>query len=129
MAKPLFTKLFLRAFNLGLSANAALAKLYGFESSEAMAECFTRDPMWVFADPSRPRELLREVQLHGSVTDLEMPIRRVDGRVIWVSKNAHTVRDEQGNLLYIEGTVKDITDRKEAEAHTSHLQVAQYDVR
>ena len=34
---------------------------------------------------------------------------------IWISENARVVRDGQGNVLYFEGTVEDITDRKRAE--------------
>src|SRR5690606_15374260 len=37
---------------------------------------------------------------------------RKDGSVIWISENARAVRDAQGNLLYYEGLVEDITKRK-----------------
>jgi PAS domain S-box-containing protein len=42
-------------------------------------------------------------------------IRR-DGKRVWINENAHAVRDEQDKLLYYEGTVEDITERKRAEA-------------
>src|SRR5208283_5729230 len=35
--------------------------------------------------------------------------------VIWISENARAVRDGQGKIQYYEGTVEDITARKEAE--------------
>jgi PAS domain-containing protein len=39
-----------------------------------------------------------------------------DVRIIWISENTYTVRDRYGNLLDYEGTVQDITTRKQAEA-------------
>ncbi len=46
---------------------------------------------------------------------IERQIRRQDGAVIWVSENVRVVRDDQGDMLYFEGTMEDITKRKEAE--------------
>ena len=46
----------------------------------------------------------------------ESQIYRKDGKIRWISENAREVRDAKGELLYYEGTIEDITDRKEAEA-------------
>ena len=43
-------------------------------------------------------------------------VYRHDGTVIWISENAREVRGERGDVLYYEGTVVDVTQRKEAEA-------------
>ena len=37
---------------------------------------------------------------------------RQDGRRIWISENVRAVRDSKGELMYYEGTVSDITERK-----------------
>jgi len=42
-------------------------------------------------------------------------VRRRDDTVIWISENARAVRDERRRLLYYEGTVEDITERKAAQ--------------
>jgi PAS domain S-box-containing protein len=47
--------------------------------------------------------------------DIERQVCRRDGAVIWVSENVRAVRDSSGNTLYFEGTMEDITKRKEAE--------------
>ena len=47
---------------------------------------------------------------------MESQVYRQDGSIIWISENAYTVCDTDGNLLYYEGTVEDITTRKQAEA-------------
>ena len=46
----------------------------------------------------------------------ESQIYRKDGKIRWISENAREVRDAKGELLYYEGTIEDITDRKDAEA-------------
>jgi len=46
---------------------------------------------------------------------IESQIYRRDGTAIWVSENVRAVRDIKGNTLYFEGTMEDITKRKEAE--------------
>src|SRR5208283_653626 len=42
-------------------------------------------------------------------------IYRKDGTIIWISENCRAVRDPQGKLLYYEGTVEDITQRRQME--------------
>ena len=56
----------------------------------------------------------------GKVSNFEAQIRRRDGEVIWISENAREVRDDDGGLRYYEGTVEDITDRKNAQDQLLH---------
>jgi PAS domain S-box-containing protein len=52
----------------------------------------------------------------GMVRDFEYQVRRRDGSVLWLSDSATTIRDESGEVIRYEGTVRDITDQKQAEA-------------
>ena len=52
---------------------------------------------------------------HGSVAGFEARVRRRDGDVLWIVEHARAVRDAAGALLYYEGTVADISQRKAAE--------------
>jgi class 3 adenylate cyclase len=40
--------------------------------------------------------------------------------MIWISESVWTVRDQDGNLMFFEGTVEDITERKQTEAELRH---------
>ena len=53
--------------------------------------------------------------------ELDYPIRDADGQERWVFERGHGVYDEEGTLLYIEGLVIDITDRKQAEQERDRL--------
>jgi len=45
----------------------------------------------------------------------EYKIRTADGKIKWVWERGSGVYDEDGNLLYLEGFITDITERKKAE--------------
>ncbi len=51
----------------------------------------------------------------GAIEGFEAEVRRKDGGKLWVSINAHLVRDEGGGILHYEGTMENITERKKAE--------------
>jgi class 3 adenylate cyclase len=46
------------------------------------------------------------------VSNFEIQIFRQDGSIIWISENSHAVRDADGELLYYEGSIVDVTVRK-----------------
>jgi two-component system, sensor histidine kinase and response regulator len=69
----------------------------------------------VYVEPGRREEFVRRVRENGFVTRFESQVRRKDGDVIWISESAREVRDGLGGLLYYEGTVEEITERKRAE--------------
>lgn len=47
--------------------------------------------------------------------DVDYRITRQDGEVVWVNENGGGVKDENGEVLYLEGVVVDINERKENE--------------
>ena len=98
-----------------LSANPALLRIYGYSSREELIGTLTDVSQQLYVDPERHTEVVRLLQEKGKVSDLESQIYRRDGSIIWISENTYTVRDRYGNLLYYEGTVRDITNRKQAE--------------
>ena len=99
-----------------LSANPALARIYGYPSPNAMMVEVTSIEQQLYVDPERRREFITKLQREGAVTDFESQVYRKDGSIIWISENARAVHNEATELLYYEGTVEDITHRKEAEA-------------
>ena len=54
------------------------------------------------------------MQKDGSVADFESQVWRKDGQTIWISETARAVCGPDGRVLYYEGTVQDITERKRA---------------
>jgi sigma-B regulation protein RsbU (phosphoserine phosphatase) len=98
-----------------LMANAALARIYGYGSPEELIEQLTDISRTLYVRDGRRAEFIRAMQENDTLNDFESQIYRKDGSIIWISENCRAVRDAQGRLLYYEGTVEDITQRRKAE--------------
>ena len=98
-----------------LTVNPALAKMFGYESPEEMIRSTTDIQHQLYVHSPRRLELLREVKARGVVTGFESQAYRRDGSIIWLSENVRAVRNENGELLYLEGTIENITQSKELE--------------
>jgi PAS domain S-box len=99
-----------------ISANPALASIYGYNSTEEMMLSLTDIGHQLYVDIQRRDEFISTLQEHGIVSDFESQIYRRDGTVIWISENGRAVCNENDELLYYEGFVEDITQRKQAES-------------
>lgn len=96
-----------------LSANPALARICGYESAEALMAAEHHN---FYVRPGRREELDVYLRLYGEVSEFESQIYRKDGSKIWISENVRAVKAADGSLRYYEGTVQDITERKQTEA-------------
>jgi len=98
-----------------LSANPALARIYGYDSAGELIATITDIERQLYVDAKRRAEFVRCLREMDAVHQFESQVYRKDRSVIWISESARAVRDSQGNLLYYEGVVEDITRRKQAE--------------
>jgi PAS domain S-box-containing protein len=99
-----------------IEANPALARIYGYKTTEALLESLTNIQQQLYVDPSRREEFARLMNEDGEIHEFESEIYRKDGKKIWISETARSVKDEEGKILYYEGVVEDISERKQAEA-------------
>ncbi|HMQ51307.1 MAG TPA: PAS domain-containing protein, partial [Anaerolineae bacterium] len=97
-----------------LRANAALARIYGYASPEELIKTVTNIEHQLYVDPNRRDEFIRFIQERGQVNGFEAEVYRKDGRIIWISETARVV-EEHGRVAFYEGTVTDITQRKQIE--------------
>ncbi|MEG4121185.1 PAS domain-containing sensor histidine kinase [Microcoleus sp. N9_B4] len=98
-----------------ITANPALARIYGCDSPEEVTAKFTDIERQLYVDPARRNEFLRSIEESGTVSDFESKIYRSDGSIVWISEKARAVRDSTGAVLYYEGLIEDITQRKQAQ--------------
>ncbi|MCC5899064.1 MAG: EAL domain-containing protein [Phormidium sp. BM_Day4_Bin.17] len=98
-----------------LSANPALATILGYDCPEHLIRQIDNIDRQLYVDSSRRAKLLRLLQTQKVVSGFEAEVYRRDGSVVWISEDVRAVRDEQGLLLYYEGSVVDITERKRTE--------------
>lgn len=98
-----------------VSANRAFARTFGYDSPDQILTADHPIAKGLWVDPDGRDVFVQQVEGHGSVKGFETRLRHRSGGAIWVSIDARTVRDERGAVLYYEGSLEDITDRKEAE--------------
>ena len=99
-----------------LSANPAMARIYGFDSAEELIAAHEDIGQQAYVDPNRRADFKRILESEGIIEGFEYETRRKDGGRIWLLENARAVRDSAGTILYYVGTAEDVTQRKRAQA-------------
>jgi len=96
-----------------IMANPAMVRMLGFSSFEELSRVNLDD--WP-DDASSPRPAFKDLMEHqGKVTGREVVWLKADGTKLFACESAVAIRDKDGNILYYEGSVEDITERKQAE--------------
>jgi two-component system cell cycle sensor histidine kinase/response regulator CckA len=105
-----------------ISANPALARMMGFDSVEELLSSRQDLRTQEYVEQAKHTEFVSLMEEHGLVRNFQYQAFRKDGKTIWVSENAQVVRDTCGNIIYFEGTVEDITQRRELEEQIRQMQ-------
>jgi diguanylate cyclase (GGDEF)-like protein/PAS domain S-box-containing protein len=101
-----------------MAANPALVRLLGYASEDELLERSIGEDLYVHAEDRA--NWLRNMAAAGEIRNAELVLRRKDGRKIVVLENSRAVRDEQGSVLYYEGTLTDITEAHELSRQLSY---------
>lgn len=97
-----------------MSANPAFAHILGFASVEDLQSRLP-DIRMAYASPQDRKIYETELMRAGFVRNHETQVRKHDGSLIWINENARVVTDNHGEIQYFEGSIEDITARKQAE--------------
>ena len=96
-----------------LLANPALIRMLSYEAFEDLAQRNLEEEGF---EASYPRSAFKErIEKEGEIRGLESAWKRRDGTTIHVRESARAIRDAAGNVLYYEGTVEDVTEKRRAE--------------
>jgi PAS domain S-box-containing protein len=68
-----------------------------------------------YVNPADRELLLHEIQEKGEALDFEVLLKGLNNQAIYSSVNAHFTYDDAGNVTGIEGTIRELTERKQAE--------------
>gem|GEM_PF-633276 len=98
-----------------ISANPAMAEILGYRSAAEMMENM-KDIASIYVNPEDRKAFVDKLLFEGRVSGIETEVMRKDGHKIWIMENARVVRNERGSVEYFEGSIWDVTERKEAEA-------------
>lgn len=96
-----------------VSANPAAARLLGYASSEEVLESIRDIGRDLYVDQQERARMLELLREQGHINGFETRMRRKDGGFVWVSVSGRLVQGDDGQ--YLEGSIVDITERKERE--------------
>lgn len=95
-----------------VTVNPALVRMFGFRDEIEMCQTDIRD---LYDRPGDREDWLREIRKKGVIRNLEVRMKRKDGTVFTALENSRAFMDGRGNVLYYEGLLSDITERKRLE--------------
>ncbi len=98
-----------------LSVNPAYARILKYDSSDLILRDVRNATEDIYKDSAERDKFLTEIELLNIAKSYETQVKRADGTVVWISDNVRPVFDEEQNLLYFEGSIEDIDQRRKAQ--------------
>jgi PAS domain S-box-containing protein len=96
-----------------LNANPALVKMLGYDTEAELKKMnIGRD---IYVSSAERNSFVRQINKKGRLEDVELLLKKKDGSHIIVLENSHSVCNNDGKVLFYEGTLTEITERKRAE--------------
>ncbi len=108
-----------------LTANTAFAQMFGYSSTEEILGFKLNMQQDFFVDSKKNDEIISTLADAGHITDFEADFFKKDGMEMSASLNIHAVTDTQGETEYLEGNIRDITEKKRAEEYKKGKELAE----
>jgi PAS domain S-box-containing protein len=102
-----------------LDANQALIQMLGFQTKSELQANRMQD---LYIDPADRVSFLADLDQSVSVQDREIRLRRKDGAPLIFLDSARAIRDHEGRVVRYQGTLVNITQRREMETQLSTQQ-------
>lgn len=93
-------------------ANAAMARMFGYDSVELFMKCHAVD---LYENDADRKALMTKLMKNGEIAAQELKLRKRDGTPIWGAVTARVVHNENGEFECIDGLMEDITEQKRTE--------------
>ncbi|RKY55880.1 MAG: hypothetical protein DRP89_02420, partial [Candidatus Neomarinimicrobiota bacterium] len=101
-------------------ANPALVKILGYDSTSELANINIQTE--VYESPTDGQKFIELINKNGRVYGFKSKWKKKDGTTLFVRENASIIRDENGDALYYDGTVENITESVNREKERKHLE-------
>jgi len=102
-----------------LEANPKLLEMFGYKSKKEFLDLNVSD---LFHDQDERKRFNKQVLQRGFVQNKELQVRKKNRDLIICSVSAAAIKDKYGNLMYYDGVIEDITERKHLESRFQQAQ-------
>jgi PAS domain S-box-containing protein len=96
-----------------LDANSAMVRILGYPDKTSLLDINAEN---LYVDSNDRKKWQDIIHCDGIVRGIEMRMRRWDGETVWMRINARKIHDIEHGIIYYEGSLEDITERKNAES-------------
>jgi two-component system cell cycle sensor histidine kinase/response regulator CckA len=98
-----------------IAANSAMARILGYDSAHELVSTSTDTTVQLWLDPNDRDRLVTLLEERGIARDFECQFKRKDATAIWVSINVRSVCGADGQTLFYDGFVQDISEHRRME--------------
>lgn len=102
-----------------LNVNPAFVQMMGFPDQETLIKINSEN---IYPNPDEREQWRSLAERHGIVRNHEVQMQRFDRTVISVCLTCRVVRDSEGQVLFYEGNLEDVTERRKLEEQVLHSQ-------
>jgi len=95
-----------------IEVNNAFVKMFGYENKESLINI---DVINIYKNPEDREKFNEKMHKQGYIINEEVELKRKDGTVFIASDSCVAVKNEIGEILYYDGNIEDITERKQIE--------------
>ncbi len=99
-----------------IDANQEMARILGYTSPQDLLGSISSISNQLYCNPGERDRVMNLLRKHGLVKDFVTTMFTKTGDTIWVEFNARCAKNKQGQTLYVEGKLTDVSQRKQAEA-------------
>ena len=103
------------------ACNEALVRMLGYPSAEALLKTRIVD---LFENAEDERVVFHLLKRDRTLNNADLQLRRKDGSVMWAVANVSIIENGGGRPVSLQGTVVDITERKQAEVEAVNARKA-----
>jgi PAS domain S-box-containing protein len=95
-----------------IDANPALIRILGYPDRDYLQRRYAKE---FYVHPDDSQRFMSLLDRYGVVRGFESSLQRQDGRTIRVRNTARLHRGTDGGILYLEGTLEDVSEEKAAQ--------------